>query len=331
MKNNRGFKRVLKRIKEELKATIEISRILTIKKALITLRAKFDIQIMVHNGRKEYDWIKRHLLKKHEVMNLFFDKIFDGFIPKIEENNSEDKCENIWICWWQGRNNMPEIVKACLKSIEAFSGNHKVIVLTEENYKQYVEFPDWIQAKYKRGIISKTHLSDLLRFELLSKYGGIWLDSTFYCVGSLEKYFQKRIWTIKRPDYRHTSVGCGQFATYSLGCDFENRYIFSYIKQYIYEYWKKYDYMIDYLFLDYLIVHAINNNDNVKKKFAEIEPNNFMCDELLKRLGKAYNHEEWELLKDKTDLFKLSWKSIPQKEINDKKTFYGMLVNDNLK
>ena len=256
-------------------------------------------------------------------------KSFNGFIPNIEQKN-EDKnlniSNNIWICWWQGTKDMPEIVKTCIHSIKKNSGKHNVIIITEENYKNYVQFPDWVEEKFKNGIISKTHLSDILRIELLSRYGGIWLDSTFYCTGNLEKYFTLPVWSIKRPDYRHTSVACGEFANYSFGCNYETRYVFSIIKEYLYEYWKLYDYMIDYLFLDYIIVYAINHNEIVKQKFEEIKPNNPECDELLKIINKEYNEEVFRNLIKETDLFKLSWKCTTNKDINRKQTFYGKLI-----
>lgn len=326
-KNRRGFKRIIKRVKEEIKATKEIAHVLTYKKALMTLIGKIDIQIMVHNGRKEYKWIKSHLLHKHKIMNEFFDKIFNDFTPNVELcelNESENKANNIWICWWQGIENMPKIVKKCVETIKNNSGKKNVIVVTEENYKRYIKFPEWVIEKYRQGIISKTHLSDILRLELLSKYGGIWLDATFYCTGKLEKYFTLPVWTIKRPNYRHTSVACGEFANYSFGCNYESRYVFAIIKEYLYKYWKMYDYTIDYLFLDYIIVYAINHNKVLKKAFEEIEPNNPKCDELLKLINKEFDEEKYKELIKNTDLFKLSWKCSASKE---KKTFYNILID----
>ena len=161
---------------------------------------------------------------------------------------------------------------------------------------------------------------------MLSNYGGIWLDSTFYCTNNLEKYFKLPVWTIKRPNYRHTSVACGEFANYSFGCNYKSRYIFSIIKEYLYKYWKMYDYMIDYLFLDYIIVYVINHNEDVKQKFEEIKPNNPKCDELLKILDREYNEGIFEDLKKETDLFKLSWKCSTNKKITRKKTFYDALT-----
>ena len=60
------------------------------------------------------------------------------------------------------------------------AGDHRVIILTEDNYKQYVNIPEWLEEKKNKGVISRTHFSDVLRLTLLSHYGGLWLDSTFF-------------------------------------------------------------------------------------------------------------------------------------------------------
>ena len=325
----RGIKRICKRIKEEIRATREIGKVLSWKDAIRTLIAKIDIQIMVHNGGKEYNFIKKNLMKKHKIMNSYFDKIFKKFTVDCEiqnEINNKGFDKNIWICWWQGEEKMPNIVKKCVESIRKNSKN--VVIISDKNYKDYVEFPEWLEKKYKDGIITRTHLSDILRLELLSKYGGIWLDSTFYCIGNLEKYFEYPAWTIKRPNYRHTSVACGLYANYSLGCRYEYRYIYEIIKQYVYIYWKTHDYMIDYLFLDYIIMYVIKNYIKVKKVFDEIIPNNPMCDELYKVLNNEYNEEDFKKLIENTDLFKLSWKKNCINMKKGKITYYGKLINE---
>jgi len=57
-----------------------------------------------------------------------------------------------------------------------------------------VHIPDWVKAKQEAGIITRTNLSDLLRLSLLAEHGGLWLDSTFYCSGPLEKMvFSKQL------------------------------------------------------------------------------------------------------------------------------------------
>ena len=173
-------------------------------------------------------------------------------------------------------------------------------------------------------------MSDLLRLKLLGQYGGIWLDSTFYCTDSLEPYFESPVWSIKRPDYRHTSVACGYFANYSFGCQKEYRIVFNIIAEYLLMYWKTNDYMIDYLFLDYLIVQAQRKHRVVKEAFDLIEANNPKCDELLKILGNKYEEKVWRQMKKETALFKLTWKANFPEEISGDKTFYGKLMDGEL-
>ena len=89
-----------------------------------------------------------------------------------------------------------------------------------------------------------------------------------------------------------------------------------------------YDYMIDYLFLDYIIVYAINHNKILKQRFEEIKPNNPKCDELLKLINKEFDEETYKELTKETELFKLSWKCSANKKNNRKKTFYEMLIDN---
>ena len=50
--------------------------------------------------------------------------------------------------------------------------------ITEKNYKDYVNMPDYIIRKQQSGEIDLTHFSDILRMMLLARHGGIWMDST---------------------------------------------------------------------------------------------------------------------------------------------------------
>ena len=166
---------------------------------------------------------------------------------------------------------------------------------------------------------------------MLSNYGGIWLDSTFFCTSNIEKLFDLPIWTIKRPDYGHASVACGQFANYSLGCDVEHRRFFGLLRDFIINYWKNNDEIIDYLLTDYLIVLILKYDKESKLLFNSIEPNNPDCDELFKVLGCEFSETKWKELNQNTCLFKLSWKYEYPYEVSNKDTFYKKLINKKLK
>ena len=84
----------------------------------------------------------------------------------------------IWVCWLQGQENAPQIVKYLLAEMKKNANGHELIVLTSQNIADFVKIPPQIQEKYERKIISPAHYSDFVRIELLKNYGGLWLDAT---------------------------------------------------------------------------------------------------------------------------------------------------------
>lgn len=335
MKHN-SVRRIVHRCLEELKASYEVSQVISLKAAMITFWAKIDIQIMNRNGFKEPESIKKRLMKKHQIMIDFLEDKFKDYWANYQMEDKlpdfDEKLRNkIWICWWQGIGNAPEIVKACIDSIKRNAGGYEVIVITDGNYQKYVKFPDWLEEKRKNGIISRTIYSDLLRLNLLSQYGGIWIDSTFFCTGTcFEDYIKLPLWSIKRPDYLHCSIASGYFANYSLGCDYEHRYVFAAVRDFLYNYWKCYDRLVDYLLTDYAIVLVQKHIHKIADDFANIEPNNKWCDELYKVLGQPYDETTWKRICEDTKLYKLTWKQSFPKEVDGKQTFYGRLIEGKL-
>lgn len=335
--NHNSIKRIIHRSLEEIQASVDVAKVISLKAAITTFRAKVDIQIMNHNGFKEPESVKNRLMKKHQVMIDYLEHQFKDYwenykVPELTPDNDDKLRNKIWICWWQGVENAPEIVKACVKTIKEHAGEYEVIVITDENCKEYVQFPEWIERKYKEGVFSRTHYSDLLRMSILAKYGGIWIDSTFFCSGrSFEDYMKLPLWSIKRPDYLHCSIASGYFAGYSLGCGYENRWMFAVIRDFLFNYWKECDKLIDYLLVDYAVVVSQMHIKEIAEAFARIEPNNKYCDELWKVLGQPYDEQLWKRICKDTVLYKLTWKQSFPKEIDGKPTLYGKLIDGTLK
>ena len=337
MAGHKSIKRIIHRCAEEVDATRRIAKVTSLKEGFETFRAKVDIQIMNRNGYYENETRKNHLLRKHDIMIRYYEKTFGDFLKTYDYDHKNKKLPKseysdcIWVCWWQGLEWAPELVKVCVDSIKRNAGNHRVIILTDDNYKQYVDIPKWVEEKRNKGIISRTHYSDILRLSLLAQHGGMWIDSTFFCTGiELQEYFKVSLWSIKRPDYFHASIAAGYFANYSFACDQEHRWIFKVILDFLLEYWKENDIMTDYLFLDYLIVLVQKYDLQIDEEFKNIKSNNPECDELYKIMGEKFNENKWNELKKNTCLFKLSWKYQYPKEKDGIPTFYGMLVDNKL-
>ena len=331
-----SIKRIVHRSLEEFRASWDVAQVVSWKAAWVTFRAKIDIQIMNRNGFKEPESVRNRLMKKHQIMIDFLEDRFKDYWTNYQVQEKMPDCDEnlrdkIWICWWQGLDNAPEIVKACVESIRRNAGKYEVIIITDKNCKDFVQFPDWLEEKRRNGVFSRTHYSDLLRMSVLAKYGGIWIDSTFFCTGrSFEDYMQLPLWSIKRPDYLHCSIASGYFAGYSLGCGYENRWMFKVIRDFLFNYWKECDKLIDYLLVDYAVVLSERHCPKIAAAFSQIQPNNKYCDELWKVLGEPYDEAVWKRICEDTVLYKLTWKQRFPKEINGRKTFYGKLIEGTL-
>lgn len=231
----------------------------------------------------------------------------------------------IWFFWWDGPTKYPEIVKLALSSIKQHANSHKVIELSSENLEEYLVLPDDIRDKFQNGKISVTHYSDIIRFALLAKYGGIWMDSTIYMVQPLpDDIYKLPLYTIKRKQGATHYISDGQWTTY-FWCVGERNSFAQYCYDYLIEYWRSYSKLLDYTFLDYIIYIANKRHANFHDQFDQIPYNNENCKLLLPKLRKAFSADEFRRLCEKTSLFKLSWKEPYFETDNGKKTYFAYL------
>lgn len=121
------------------------------------------------------------ILRNHKrcarICEQHIDDYYAGDHPEILKAKKELGTDKIiWQYWAQGYDNVPEIVKMCLDSVDKYAGDYTVIRLSDANLCEYLEIPDYIVSK--RDAYSHAFFSDLLRVMLLSSYGGLWLDAT---------------------------------------------------------------------------------------------------------------------------------------------------------
>ncbi|PBB87459.1 MULTISPECIES: capsular polysaccharide synthesis protein [unclassified Mesorhizobium] len=93
----------------------------------------------------------------------------------------------IWILWLQGIETAPPIVKACAASWQRLNRSWTVHVLTRESLTDFlldVGDPNSILSMQ----LSDATYSDIVRIELLSRYGGVWVDATCYCLQPLDNW-----------------------------------------------------------------------------------------------------------------------------------------------
>lgn len=92
----------------------------------------------------------------------------------------------IWILWLQGFDAAPDLVKQCLLSWQRHHRGWKIVPLDEKNLKDHVCLDDII--RHNRQTISKQALANIIRINLLAKFGGVWVDATCYCCQPLDEW-----------------------------------------------------------------------------------------------------------------------------------------------
>lgn len=174
----------------------------------------------------------------------------------------------VWTLWWQGEEKAPDIVKACIQSMRENFPYAKVIVLNKDNIHKYINIPNHIFLKFKRKLITITHLSDIIRMRLLYKYGGLWMDSTVYVNSKVpERIFDLNFFTIKkRRNDNHKGISKDQWCGFLIGGR-QGENIFELQTKLLNKYWEKENYMIDYLLIDYFMDEILKNDDLSKHDY----------------------------------------------------------------
>ena len=246
-----------------------------------------------------------------------FDQSYDPALPHQTSNK-------VWICWFQGMENAPALVQKCYASVREKLTDRDIVLITSENMDQYVTFPDYILEKWKTGVITHTHLTDLLRLELLIRHGGMWLDATVYCSGTRAEI----------PDYFFDS----ELFFYQMlkpGRDGHSSYISSWLmsartndkllmatRALCYEYWKKNDSMVDYFLLhDFMSIVL----DRYPEDWLRVVPrDNATPHILLLRLFERYDERMWRAIAAQTPFHKLTYK-FNEEDTRRDGTFYRAL------
>lgn len=98
----------------------------------------------------------------------------------------------IWILWLQGWKESPDIVQACLKSWEMHNPNWTIHALSTINLNNYLDMTELSISAEGKDMPPEAY-SDLIRIALLERYGGVWVDSTVYCLKPLDTWLPEKL------------------------------------------------------------------------------------------------------------------------------------------
>lgn len=266
---------------------------------------------------KTYRYLDKYLIDA-------FDKT-DDEKPRVSLCVKENK--TVWCLWWQGFKTMPLIVCRCIESVKRnIPDGYKFVILTKDNIDEYVSLPDYIWGKFNDGKISKTHLSDIIRVNLLYRLGGCWVDATVFCSEKIPEYMLNGSLFFFRETLLYHIVHKGS-SWWMSGCSGSR--LFMGCKNVLNSYWESEDNLIDYYLIHAIISKLIDSDWECKELFCKMPYfSNSNPHELFFCLNDIFSEEKWEQIKKCSPIHKLSYKKKYLR--GDLYTFYSALIDDEL-
>lgn len=224
------------------------------------------------------------------------------------KSQTEIESKIIWQYWHQHESNAPEIVKKCLESTKKYYPDYKINVLNFKTVKNYINLPEKFYTLLEEKKIPIAIFSDILRLNLLSKYGGIWIDSTMLSTSRLDDEILNSSFFVyqKNPkiDKMQNCMSC-----YFIKSNANNLWT-NLIKEALELYWNENDYLINYFMFEHMVTILADflKNEWVKIPYHNTDKVTSMQDNMFKK----YSEEEFNKILNNSAIHKLTYKSIPK-------------------
>lgn len=177
--------------------------------------------------------------------------------PRPPQNPANEP-ERAFTIWYQGEENAPELVKACIRSMRRHL-DMEVVVIDKDTLSDWIQLPDYVMEKWKKGMISHTAFSDICRVELLYQHGGLWFDATDFVTAPVPRY-------IMDCDVFIFLAGNKIRGAYAFiqSCFIRARKgnpLLGIWREAIFRYWRDEDSKIDYFIHHLLLLLSVRNNE----------------------------------------------------------------------
>lgn len=280
-----------------------------------------------------FEYIKNRHTLGHEKFSIYVQQFLENYFKPVIDHYEKGgnglypvkKCNQIegnivWVCWWQGRSGMPDVVDMCVSQMERVCSQvpeTTFVLITKDNYSDYIELPAFVIEKMEQGKMSLTTFSDILRQCLLSTHGGAWIDATVFCTSKvgLEDLFHTPYFSIKIEPSKVNKASEGQVLTggkwagfflNNVGVD-----VFSFVRDCMLYYWEREDYLINFYMQNYCIKIAFDHFD-VFKEIIESQP--VFCNHVY-YIEECMKHGLPMDAKEDTYFYKLSYKIFSEDQI----------------
>lgn len=255
---------------------------------------------------------------------------------KMEHNEAQPITTDspIWVCWWQGEAEMPEMTHKCYELLQANSNGHPVHLITRDNYSEYINLPQHIIECVENKSITFIFLSDLLRTSLIAKYGGIWVDSTYWLTRPLDVNGQK-LFTYRQDRFK----GQGGINDFNWTCHLIGTgtpyYIFDFLRECLLLHVEKHHKIVTYLLIDFAINLAYESFEDFRlliDRLPDHKPHIYIMPWLF---NQKLDEENLKEILNTTPLLKLSYKLGQTNYIHTtpegERTYYDWFISQEVK
>lgn len=276
----------------------------------------------------EFDKIESDMELMRQRINAFvvLQNEYKDFVHRLSFPDcppTSDRPEKIiWSCWLQGISNAPDIVKVCHDVLWKKYPEYKKVLITEENYSQYIDIPPHIIKKWREGIISNNGLANILRLALLIKFGGLWLDATVLCTSekipsfiSDYPFFAYSSWKYTTGDIRPLSNWCLAAAP--------GHTLLRAVYACLCQYWHDHDDLVDYFIFHMFFRMVIGRYPALWRLVPRV--NNTSPHLMQFEMDRPYSERRFAELTSMSDFHKLTWR-LPPEIINNSQSLYHYLI-----
>ena len=104
---------------------------------------------------------------KRVLKGQFCQFLLKSYIQEVESEkitlSGKNKTFRIWQYWDTGINNAPDLVKACVASVDRYCKDYERVLLDDKSIKDYIEIPERVYRLKEKGLISTAHFADIVR------------------------------------------------------------------------------------------------------------------------------------------------------------------------
>lgn len=198
-------------------------------------------------------------------------KVYEDIAKSIHAQKLQNAAdsEHVFTLWLQGEEQAPPIVKACFQSMRKHI-NLPLVVLDDKTIFEWITLPSHIMEKWNKGLITRTHFSDICRVELLYEHGGIWADATdFFTAPIPENILDQDLFMFMAG----SNIKLGGTHAFIQSCFIRARKgnpLLGMWREFLFHYWEKEDKLLAYFTLHFLFRFLVENNDEAAALFEKM-------------------------------------------------------------